>query len=424
MSDERGSIDDAMQSIEAAPVIKQRTRYKHSDYVCEKCRRAHRRCKHDPRLDPNYDPNKPRKRKRHDRGDDADGAGQSSVASLQQTASEEGSMRLESVPNESFLLDELTPTVSLECPLPPPATEIQDPTSERHIELLTHLIQAFSICPPSEVHNAQWRQMLQDSEALRTAVLSLTILQSPLHSERLDEALGYKHTAVTLQLSEPSYDSDYYAHCTPLFISLLLCLCEFASQSPLEVLALHASQSRLLLDGYLAQDALPDLFTQMMMPSLQEDCAISKRLLERHPSIATPFLFVFPGIDIAQDCAVGNVQDLLGLALTGYALALRPPGAYGHAVLRLMFRVCLHVIHRDLLPSAQQRFADLMVETLYVLATWLEYYDRPHPGHLRMSLCAKIEVVEHFFGTMVLPRAVVDLLDGRPIVESLPSNVF
>jgi hypothetical protein len=387
---------------------KQRTRYKHSGYVCDKCRQAHRRCKHDPTLDPNYDPNKPRKRKR---------APETAVVAA--TAAEQGQVdeqRDEHASAHFAMAEEEYAESVIEFPAAPSASILQDPLDHQHELTLTMLFNAFCVYDrPAQYWGAEWRPMLSESAALRTASLALAILQSPLYPERRAEAMEYKQAAVTMQLMDSGHGNVVYKRGTPLLINMLLSLCEFASQSPFEAFALHAVQRRAFMDRYIMHDALPPVVAGIMLSSSKVSFPVSKQLVDQYPSVAEPFFFIFSGISMYDGWAFGNVQDLMSMTLSAYDTAQRDPVFLGSAARRLAFRLYLYVAQGEPQPSPQQRFVDLITESLYVLTILLEFRQRPIPPYFRMNLCAKIELVEHLFGTMGFTRMVINMIDTHRI---------
>ncbi|ORY81955.1 hypothetical protein BCR37DRAFT_24543 [Protomyces lactucae-debilis] len=403
--------------------------YSHNNYVCETCRKAHRRCKHDPGDDPTYDPTKKFKRIKNQgqEGSTSPGASgaipQPAVTSVPRSAgmglNEQGKNYLRLQPPSSPRLS-LTSELSSGSMLLTASTGTSFPNTAHaysmdYEQLFMEVFDAFVTTPmPVQCWQSEWRAMLELSPALRAGSVCSHMLYKPCSPAQIQEALEYKREANLLVLSEPNEpDTEYWRRATGIFLVGSLAYCEFTSQAPHDAFMAALTNLHPFLLQYVQRGFFPPALAALPFGDTLERFPVLPRAVAALPHIAQPFFELFPHVDFYTGWSTGNIQNLMSITLDACLYMQDLPGTHGKQVRSLVARLMTFNTFREVYPCDVNPFVVLMTTTVYTLAILLEYPDRERPSHLRQDLQVKLDLVERSGPPIAFTRSVIGILDGE-----------
>ncbi|ORY76696.1 hypothetical protein BCR37DRAFT_162868 [Protomyces lactucae-debilis] len=350
--------------------------YTHSDYVCEKCRKAHRRCKHDPSADPTFDPSKIRKRQRRK-------APNALCQSPGATAAPEA---LNGIAYTALIDTHSRASMS------PLSTSGAGGAQMTDQELLSRIRPIFPQNKPMQQQLTDFGvDLLSACPPLRAAAVAYCMGS---HNKPFVRAEVESHTQTAIR------QSSAYAGAEGVFTDYLLAYNTFALSGAFTAYFSHTARTRTRLLS--CKDArLSYLFVS--------DRHIVEGTLVQHAEDIKPFLTRYPESRF-EAWQSGNLADLLSLVLDACNLLTVPPSITVKDVLHHLFSF---MVTRP--ARSDEAFSNLMCESVFLLCMSKR---NNVPTSWRDSLIVHTKEVEHGFDSMTFPRRVLKLI-GHDLESSM-----
>lgn len=372
---ETNSLGSSAVSRPAKP-IKRRRRYKQGAWRCEKCRLAHRRCKHER---PDVPP----------------------LPSVQPSAAPQKSVHAAILPKQEDLPDTHVKDSSTlsSCPI--------IATNKDLVELATSL---FSVPPmDAKFWRATVPDLLDNFPGFRFALTGFYLLHRGLQEDK-GTALEYVQAAIVRLRSQ--FESEVNGQGFVLCLTFVLSMCSFAMQEPMDRFTLHSKGARSIVMGYFKRLTLPTLLVGLLFKD-NISPVITKDAYNQHKSEMDPFERLFPNVDFCKDWYDGNIQDLVSVMFDAALLmdSATPQSLTTSAVYKIVHRLQRHQAVQHEFDVRQTLLAQLTEEGIYVICMYHAYRDRSIPVKLVDGLRTKLRLAERTLGQVPFVLRVLQTVD-------------